>query len=77
MARHVAHEQRLVLMDDDLACWATRWALAGDYLRLGADMILSRCFPEINDIKAGKIQEIDGHGGRRKGRILALLTSIP
>jgi hypothetical protein len=64
-------------MDDNLACRPARWALAGDYLRLGTDMILSRCFPEINDIKAGKVQEIDWHGGRRKERILALLTSIP
>jgi hypothetical protein len=37
-------------------------------------MILSRSLPEIDDIKAGKVQDIDWHGGRRKERILALLT---
>jgi hypothetical protein len=30
-------------------------------------MILGRRLPEIDDIKAGKVQEVDGHGGRRKG----------
>lgn len=77
MTRHVTHEQRLVLMDDDFACRAAEWALAGDCLRLATDMILSRCFPEINDIKAGKVQDIDWHGGRRKERILAALPPIP
>jgi hypothetical protein len=64
-------------MDDDPTCRAARRALAGDYLRLGADMILRRRLPEINDIEAGKIQEIDGHGDRGKGRILAFLTRTP
>jgi len=77
VARHVAHEQRLILMDDDLACRAARRALAGYRLGPGADMILRCRFPKIDDIKAGKVQDIDWHSGRRKGRILALLTSIP
>lgn len=64
-------------MDDDLAYRAARRTLAGDYLGSGADMILGCRFPEIDDIQAGKIQDIDGHGGRRKGRILALFTCAP
>lgn len=48
-------------MDDDLAYRAARRTLAGDYLGSGADMILGCRFPEIDDIQAGKIQDIDGH----------------
>lgn len=77
MTRQVTDEQRLVLMDDHLAHRAAQRALAGCYFGPGADMIFRRRFPEIDDIKAGEVQEIDWHGGRRKGRILALLPCIP
>lgn len=63
--------------DDDLAYRAARWALAGDYLGLGADVILGCRFTKIDHIQARKIQDIDGLWGGRKRRIPAFLTSIP
>lgn len=78
VARQIADEERLVLVDDDLAYRATRWAQAGYHLGLGADMVLSCRFPKIDHIKAGEVQEIDWQGdGRRKGRTLALLPGMP
>ena len=52
-------------MNDDLPYRTTRRALAGYHLGLGTDMVLSCRFPKIDDIKAGKVQEIDWQGSRK------------
>jgi len=54
----------LVLMNDDLPYRVTRRALAGYHLGLGTDMVLSCRFPKIDDIKAGKVQDVKTPGSQ-------------
>lgn len=43
--------------------------------KVGEEVKLSRCLPEVDDIKAGKVQDIDWHGSRRKERIFSRVAA--
>lgn len=58
--------------------YVTKTTRPAIHLGPSADVVLSCCFPKIDQIKAGELQDFDWHGGgRQKGRILALLSRIP